>query len=127
MNESEASGIAVLGPFRSGTSLTCRILSRMGVDFGPEAAMHSPDLFSPRGYLQRTDVGQANNRLMRSTGMPVEPELWPWTIAPCPDGITLLFSASNSACIALRVSRGNAWKASQTRPSKFSPSRASAQ
>lgn len=74
MNESEASGIVVLGPFRSGTSLTCRILSRLGVDFGPEAAMLEPDLFNPRGYLQRVDIRQANNRLMRSAGCPVS---WP--------------------------------------------------
>ena len=74
MNESEASGIVVLGPFRSGTSLTCRILSCLGVDFGPEAAMLEPDLFNPRGYLQRADVRQANNRLMRSAGCPV---CWP--------------------------------------------------
>lgn len=64
----EACGIIVLGPFRSGTSLTCRILSALGVDFGPPARMLRPDLFNPRGYMQRADVRLANNRLIRSTG-----------------------------------------------------------
>jgi hypothetical protein len=61
-------GIIVMGSFRSGTSLTCRILSILGVDFGPPARMLKPDLFNPRGYLQRADVRMANNRLIRSTG-----------------------------------------------------------
>lgn len=74
MDEIETKGVVVLGPFRSGTSLACRILSRLGVDFGPEAALLDPDLFNPRGYLQRADVRQANNRLIRSAGCHV---CWP--------------------------------------------------
>ncbi|MEZ5614963.1 MAG: sulfotransferase [Rhodocyclaceae bacterium] len=74
MNENESSGVLVLGPFRSGTSLACRILSRLGVDFGPEGALLEADLFNPRGYLQRADVRRANTRFIRSAGCPV---FWP--------------------------------------------------
>ena len=39
MSTIKTDGIVVLGPFRSGTSLACRILSGLGVVFGPEEAM----------------------------------------------------------------------------------------
>ena len=63
-----------MGPFRSGTSLTCRILSALGVDFGPAGRMLKPDRFNPAGYMQRADVRLANSRLIRSAGSCVA---WP--------------------------------------------------
>jgi hypothetical protein len=74
MTQIKAGGIIVMGPFRSGTSLTCRILSALGVDFGPANRMLKPDLFNPSGYMQRADVRQANTRLIRSAGSCVA---WP--------------------------------------------------
>lgn len=74
MTQIQANGIIVMGPFRSGTSLTCRILSALGVDFGPANKMLKPDLFNPSGYMQRADVRQANTRLIRSAGSCVA---WP--------------------------------------------------
>ncbi|MBE7423967.1 MAG: sulfotransferase [Zoogloeaceae bacterium] len=68
MTRTQGSGIIVMGPFRSGTSLTCRILSSLGVDFGPTNRMLKPDIFNPSGYMQRADVRQANTRLIRSAG-----------------------------------------------------------
>lgn len=72
--QTEATGIIVMGPFRSGTSLTCRILSALGVDFGPTNGMLKPDIFNPAGYVQRADVKLANSRLIRSAGSSVA---WP--------------------------------------------------
>lgn len=74
MRHTDTSGIVVMGPFRSGTSLVCRILSELGVDFGPTNRMLKPDIFNPGGYMQRADVRQANNRLIRSAGSRVA---WP--------------------------------------------------
>ncbi|MCC7270626.1 MAG: hypothetical protein WA094_06810 [Candidatus Desulfobacillus denitrificans] len=71
MSTIKTDGIVVLGPFRSGTSLACRILSGLGVDFGPEEAMLEPDPFNPQGYLQRADVRLANNLFIRSAGCTV--------------------------------------------------------
>lgn len=67
-------GFIVMGPFRSGTSLTSRILSVLGVDFGPQERMLDPDRFNPEGYFQHVDVRVANNRLIKSTGSIVA---WP--------------------------------------------------
>lgn len=74
MNGRKNRGVIVLGPFRSGTSLVCRILSGLGVDFGPANRMLKPDLFNPGGYLQRADVRLANRRLIRSAGSCIS---WP--------------------------------------------------
>jgi len=71
-------GIVVMGPYRSGTSLVCRMLSSLGVDFGPAKRLLRPDAFNPGGYLQRADVRLANSRLLRSAGSgfawPADPE-----------------------------------------------------
>lgn len=72
--ENRSTGIIVLGPFRSGTSLVSRILSKLGVDFGPWEGMLKPDRFNPEGYFQHKDVRIANNRLIRSAGASVA---WP--------------------------------------------------
>ena len=74
MTQIQTNGVIVLGAFRSGTSLTSRILSELGVNFGPASRMLKPDLFNPSGYLQRADVRQVNNRLIRSAGSCVA---WP--------------------------------------------------
>jgi hypothetical protein len=61
-------GLIVLGPFRSGTSLTCQMLARLGVDFGPPEALWRADRFNPGGFLERLDVNHANGRLLESVG-----------------------------------------------------------
>jgi hypothetical protein len=72
--KNSSNGIIVLGPFRSGTSLVSRILSKLGVDFGPRESMLKPDRFNPEGYFQHKDVRIANNRLIKSAGSSVA---WP--------------------------------------------------
>ena len=67
-------GIIVLGPFRSGTSLVSRILSKLGVGFGPREGMLKADRFNPDGYFQHKNVRIANNRLIKSAGTSVA---WP--------------------------------------------------
>lgn len=72
--KNRSTGIIVLGPFRSGTSLVSRILSKLGVDFGPWERMLKPDRFNPDGYFQHKDVRIANNRLIKSAASSVA---WP--------------------------------------------------
>lgn len=72
--KNRSTDVIVLGPFRSGTSLVSRILSKLGVDFGPWERMLKPDRFNPDGYFQHKDVRIANNRLIRSAGTSVA---WP--------------------------------------------------
>jgi hypothetical protein len=72
--KNSSNGIIVLGPFRSGTSLVSRILSKLGVDFGPRERMLKPDRFNPEGYFQHKDVRIGNNRLIKSAGASVA---WP--------------------------------------------------
>lgn len=74
MVKNHSTGVVVLGPFRSGTSLVSRILSQLGVDFGPRERMLKADRFNPDGYFQHKNVRIANNRLIRSAGASVA---WP--------------------------------------------------
>lgn len=63
------SGVIVLGPFRSGTSLVSGILEALGADFGPPDQLYPrPDRYNPGGYYQRPDVVRANSRLIRIAG-----------------------------------------------------------
>ncbi|HSE95167.1 MAG TPA: sulfotransferase [Methylomirabilota bacterium] len=61
-------GVVVLGPYRSGTSMAASVLSALGVDFGPREEMHRGDWFNPRGYFERHDVNRANTAFIRSAG-----------------------------------------------------------
>jgi hypothetical protein len=70
--------VIVLGPYRSGTSLTAQVLERLGVDFGPVADRIATNRFNPGGYLERGDLNELNRRLItsagRTLGHPGEPE-----------------------------------------------------
>lgn len=70
--------IVVLGTYRSGTSLTARILNRLGVGFGPASELVPANRHNPGGYFERTDLNDANTRLISSAGgslaMPPSPE-----------------------------------------------------
>jgi hypothetical protein len=68
-----------MGPYRSGTSLSCQVLSALGVDFGPAAEFQLvADRYNPGGYFQRRDVVEANASLIEacspSVAAPVTPE-----------------------------------------------------
>lgn len=60
--------VIVLGPYRSGTSLTAQVIERLGVDFGPPHELLAPNRFNPGGYLERGDVNALNRRLIVSAG-----------------------------------------------------------
>ena len=59
----------MLGPYRSGTSLTSTILSSLGVDFGPSQEMFAGTKYNPYGYYERNDINQANNDIIHSAGV----------------------------------------------------------
>lgn len=63
-----ATGIIVLGPYRSGTSVTAQILSALGVDFGPKKYFVPASHNNPGGFYERVDINQANERLIESGG-----------------------------------------------------------
>ncbi len=58
----------VLGPFRSGTSLVSRVLSRLGADPGPVHQLYEPTEWNPKGYIQRPDVTAFNTSLIAAAG-----------------------------------------------------------
>jgi hypothetical protein len=61
-------GIIILGPYRSGTSVTAQVLSALGVNFGPKKYFVPATRFNPGGYFERVDINQANDRLIESAG-----------------------------------------------------------
>lgn len=61
-------GIIVLGPYRSGTSVTSQVLQKLGVDFGPKQLLLPAQPWNPGGFFERFDVNDANDALIRSAG-----------------------------------------------------------
>lgn len=70
--------LVVLGPYRSGTSLTSQVVEKLGVDFGPCAEWIASNRFNPGGYRERGDVNELNRTLItsagRTLGAPGDPE-----------------------------------------------------
>ncbi|HEX3599576.1 MAG TPA: sulfotransferase [Lacipirellulaceae bacterium] len=65
---SSATGVIVLGPYRSGTSVTSQVLSALGVDFGPKRYFVPASQNNPGGFYERVDINQANELLLESGG-----------------------------------------------------------
>jgi hypothetical protein len=64
-----STGVIVMGPFRSGTSLVSGILANLGVFFGSLAETSPPpDRYNPLGYFQRRELISANTRYIASAG-----------------------------------------------------------
>lgn len=64
-----AKGIIVLGMHRSGTSLVTRMLNLSGFEIGPDSIIMKPDpVFNPKGYWERTDIVEINDRVLYSIG-----------------------------------------------------------
>jgi hypothetical protein len=61
-------GIIVLGPYRSGTSVTAKVLHKMGIDFGPKRYLLPAHDWNPGGFFERQDINDANDALIRSAG-----------------------------------------------------------
>ncbi len=68
LNTSHPFGVIVLGPYRSGTSVTSQVLAALGVDFGEPDKMFAGDRRNPGGYFERADVNEANTRFIESAG-----------------------------------------------------------
>ena len=60
--------VIVLGPYRSGTSLTAQVIETLGVDFGPRSEWISSNHFNPGGYHERGDINAINRKLITSAG-----------------------------------------------------------
>lgn len=73
--------LVVTGPPRSGTSLVCNLLQRIGCDFGPEEKLIPGNQWNELGYFENTDVVAMNHRLM--LGSWIDPT--PWTVSVWPD------------------------------------------
>lgn len=61
-------GVIVLGPYRSGTSVTAQVLHALGIDFGPKRHMVPATKHNPGGHFERRDINDANDALIRSIG-----------------------------------------------------------
>ena len=59
--------IIVIGMHRSGTSLVCSILNKMGVYFG-DAAMLMRDQSNEKGYFERFQVNEVQDYILRISG-----------------------------------------------------------
>jgi hypothetical protein len=60
--------VIVLGPYRSGTSVTAQVLKALGYDFGPKRYMIPALKENPGGFFERRDINQANDALILSAG-----------------------------------------------------------
>jgi hypothetical protein len=58
----------VVGPYRSGTSMVCRVLSELGAWSGPADELFPPTEWNPAGYIQRPDVTAFNTWLIEKPG-----------------------------------------------------------
>jgi hypothetical protein len=65
---SNTTGVIVLGPYRSGTSVTAQVLHKFGVDFGPKRYLIPAHDWNPGGFFERKDINDANDALIRSVG-----------------------------------------------------------
>lgn len=73
--------LVVTGPPRSGTSLVCNLLQRLGCDFGPEDKLIPGNQWNELGYFENTEIVGMNHRLI--LGSWVDPT--PWTVSVWPD------------------------------------------
>jgi hypothetical protein len=63
-----SNGYVVLGPYRSGTSLTSATASKLGIHFGPSEEMFSGTKYNPNGYYEREDINESNGLIINSAG-----------------------------------------------------------
>ncbi len=61
--------IIVLGMHRSGTSMVARLLNMMGAYFATEEIAMPPTAANPKGYWEREDIRQLNDRIFSLLGM----------------------------------------------------------
>jgi hypothetical protein len=69
--QNSTTGVIVLGPYRSGTSVTAQVLSALGVDFGPKRYFVPASHNNPGGFFERIDINKANEALLQSADEPL--------------------------------------------------------
>ena len=60
--------VCVLGAPRSGTSVTARVLNRLGVYLGPPDGMVSPGVDNPKGNWEDAQIHGTNREILRRLG-----------------------------------------------------------
>ncbi|UXI69214.1 sulfotransferase family protein [Tahibacter amnicola] len=60
--------VFVCGMHRSGTSMVARLLNLMGMYFGPEGSALPVNRENPKGFWERRDIVELNDRLLAATG-----------------------------------------------------------
>ena len=60
--------VCILGPPRSGTSLTTRILSLLGVELGSQSSLETKDMHNPKGYFEQRRIHAINERFLAHIG-----------------------------------------------------------
>jgi len=88
-NLQTSGGVIVLGPYRSGTSVTAKVLSVLGVNFGPVTELVPPSPKNPGGFYERRDINAANTALIESAGATLAEPGDPRQLARCADFATL--------------------------------------
>lgn len=61
-------GLVITGMHRSGTSATARVVEGLGVTMGPDALRMGPSPDNPRGFFERVDVMEVNDRWLKTLG-----------------------------------------------------------
>jgi len=72
--------LVVTGPPRSGTSMVCNLLQRLGCDFGEESLLIPGNQWNELGYFENTEIIAMNHRLMLGTWLDTQPwteSVWP--------------------------------------------------
>jgi hypothetical protein len=79
--------VCVLGPPRSGTSLTARLISHLGVHLGSEKAMENPNIHNPKGFFEHSSIQQINEKILAHFGYGYAKAGTDWDEVPCfPEG-----------------------------------------
>jgi hypothetical protein len=61
--------LIVLGMHRTGTSVIARLLNMIGVYFGPEGMNTGANLENPKGFWERKDIRNANDKLLHTNNL----------------------------------------------------------
>jgi hypothetical protein len=64
----QSTAVCVIGPGRAGTSVTMGVLALLDVDVGPEDGLVGPGPGGPKGFWERREIIELNDRLLRSKG-----------------------------------------------------------
>lgn len=99
--------VIILGMHRSGTSLAGQVLESLGYQFGPEDLAAAPKKDNPKGYWERRDVIQINDKAFAALGMTWE-RAADWEPGKLPDAFLREFDAQARAIIA-EYPAGKSW------------------